>query len=71
MRNSKLKRQNKETYMKKFIYLSLTLLLLCGICACDKKEDNGFNEVMIESSGNFSTEMIIEDSTDVTIVEMP
>jgi len=57
--------------MKRFVYLTLTLLLLCGICACNKEENNDFNEVIIENSGNFSTEMIIEDSTDVTIVEMP
>lgn len=59
--------------MKKFVYLSLTLLLLCGICACNKNDQtNASNdEIIIENSGNFSTEMIIEDSTDVTIVEMP
>jgi len=57
--------------MKKFTCITLALLLLCNICACGKEENNDFNEVTIESSGNFSTEMIIEDSTDVIIVEMP
>ena len=59
--------------MKKFVYLSLILLLLCGICACNKNDSNNESngEVILENSGNFSTEMIIEDSTDVIIVEMP
>ena len=57
--------------MKRLSYMVIALLLLCNICACAKEETNNFNEVLIESSGNFSTEMIIEDSTDVTIVEMP
>lgn len=56
--------------MKRLTCIAVALLLLCSISACGKKENN-FNEVTVESSGNFSTEMIIEDSTDVTIVEMP
>jgi len=59
--------------MKKFVYLTVTLLFLCGICACNKNESNNTSngEVILKNPGNFSTEMIIEDSTDVTIVEMP
>ena len=59
--------------MKRIAYITALTLLLCGICACGGKEDSsaGANTKASVNSGNFSTEMFIEDATDAVIVEMP
>ncbi len=59
--------------MKRIAYITALTLLLCSLCACGGKDDaaTGTNTDASVNSGNFSTEMIIEDATDVTIVEMP
>ena len=55
--------------MKKCTYLLMLALLLCSLCGCGAKaDDTGPNA---EVSGNFSSEMLIQDTSDVTIVEMP
>lgn len=55
--------------MKKSTYLLMLALLLCSLCGCGAKaDDTGTNA---EASGNFSSEMLIQDTSDVTIVEMP
>lgn len=53
--------------MRQIAYFAALTLLLCSLCACG----NNKNTVGDTTSGNFSTEMMIEPSTDVTIVEMP
>ena len=55
--------------MKKCTYLVLLSILLCNLYGCSTKADNTNPDA--EASGNFSTEMHIEESSDVTIVEMP
>lgn len=58
--------------MKRFTHLTALTLLLCSLCACggnDLASDN--NTESAANPGSFSTEMIIEPSTDVIIVEMP
>lgn len=53
--------------MKRLSYLLALTLMICTLCACNDND----SDTNAENSGNFSTEMIIEPSTDVTIVEMP
>ena len=56
--------------MKKLSYLAALTLMVCTICACGgEKETSDNNNVGTETVGNFSTEMTIEASTDVTIIE--
>lgn len=55
--------------MKRIAYFIALALLLCSLCACGNKKNT--NTDTNAASGNFSTEMMIEPSTDVTIVEMP
>lgn len=59
--------------MKRIAYITALTLLLCSLCACGSKDEAGAgnNTDASVNSGNFSTEMLIEDATDVTIVEMP
>jgi len=59
--------------MKKIAYIAALTLLVCSLCACGGKEDSSAvnNTEASEISGNFSTEMLIEDATEATIVEMP
>lgn len=58
--------------MKKLTYITALTLLVCGLCACGGKDntttDNNTESVV--STENFSTEMVIEDATEATIVEM-
>ena len=55
--------------MKRIAYFTALALLLCSLCACGGKDNTDANANA--ASDNFSTEMMIEASTDVTIVEMP
>ena len=55
--------------MKKVSYLLALTLMVCTICACGGEKKVSENNVGTETVDNFSTEMTIEDSTDVTIVE--
>lgn len=55
--------------MKKCTYFVMLALLLCSLYACGPKSDDTSKDA--EVSGNFSSEMLIQDTSDVTIVEMP
>ena len=55
--------------MKKCTYFVMLVLLLCSLYACGTKPDDTNKDA--EASGNFSSEMLIQDTSDVTIVEMP
>lgn len=59
--------------MKRIAYITVLTLLLCSLWACGGKDDSatGANADASANSGNFSTEMLIEDATDAIIVEMP
>ncbi len=59
--------------MKKTLITILLALSLTTLCACGNTDNttNTEKEVSSENAGNFSSEMIIQDSGDVTIVEMP
>ena len=42
--------------------------MICTICACNNSEANADST---NESGNFSSEMVIENATEVPIVVMP
>ena len=62
--------------MKRLYYVTTLFLLLCSFCACGNTDttsnanNQSTDEITNENSGNFSSEMFIEASTDVIIVEM-
>ena len=58
--------------MKKLAYITALTILACSLCACGGKNNTSVDntEATEVSVDNFSTEMLIEDATEATIVEM-
>lgn len=54
--------------MKRIYYVTALALLLISLCACGGSANT--DNTNTEQAGNFSDEMFIEASTDVTIIEM-
>lgn len=54
--------------MKRIYYVTALALLLGSLCSCGNSANT--DNTNTEPSGNFSSEMYIEPSTDVIIIEM-